>query len=82
MQISLKQPELERFIEEQVKAGIYPSADALIEAAVADFQAASEEPLNAHVLAAINEGVGQAKREEGIDLEAFREQISRRGPRS
>jgi Arc/MetJ-type ribon-helix-helix transcriptional regulator len=82
MQISLNQPELERFVEEQVKAGKFPSADALIAAAVADFQAAGDEALDDATLAAIEEGAAQAARGEGVDLEMFRARAAEWTPRT
>ena len=71
MQITLKQPELERFVEEQVKAsGGYPSADAVVEAALMSMRESIE--LDDETIAAINEGSEQAERGEGMDLDEFR----------
>ncbi len=68
VQITLK-PEVEQFVEEQVKAGHYPSADALVEAAVIYMR---DSGLDEETIAAINEGSEQAERGEGMSLEECR----------
>ena len=78
MQISLKQPELERFVTEQVNAGHYPSPEAVIEAAVADLRDNTSIDLDAETVAVINEAEGQADQGEGMDLDAFRAHMNKR----
>jgi putative addiction module CopG family antidote len=69
VQIKLK-PELEQFVEEQVKAGHYPSVDAMVEAALLDMRDAYE--LDDETIAAINEAEEQADRGEVMTLEECR----------
>ena len=77
MHLSLR-PEIQRFIEEQVMAGRFPSPEALVEAAVADMQYTDESDLDDATIAAINEAEGQGDRGEGIDLDTFRERMQKR----
>jgi Arc/MetJ-type ribon-helix-helix transcriptional regulator len=46
MQISLEKPELERFVREQVRAGHYPSVEAVVEAAIAELRDVQAEALD------------------------------------
>lgn len=78
MQISLKRPDLERFIDEQVKTGRYPSPEAVVEAAIADFRDNSGAELDDDTIAAINEAEEQADRREGMELDAFRDHMNKR----
>ena len=78
MQVVLKQPDLERFIAEQVEAGYYPSAEAVIEAAVADLRDHTDSALDDETVAAIREGEEQANRGEGMELDAFRVHMNKR----
>jgi putative addiction module CopG family antidote len=74
MRITLK-PELERFIEERVKAGAYPSADAVVEAAIIYMR---DSELDDETIAAINEGSEQARRGEGTTLDEVRAHMKKR----
>ena len=76
MNVSLR-PETERFIEQQVREGHFRSPEELIEAALADLRVAGDS-LDAAAVSAINEAEEQADRGEGVALEEFRRQISRR----
>jgi Arc/MetJ-type ribon-helix-helix transcriptional regulator len=78
MQISLKRPDLERFIDEQVKTGRYPSPEAVVEAAIADFRDNPGAELDDDTIAAINEAEEQADRGEGMELDAFRDHMNKR----
>ncbi len=69
MELVLRQ-ELELFVDEQVRAGCFPTREAVIEAALDEFRASMG--LDEVAVAAINEGLEQADRGEGIDLETFR----------
>ena len=71
MKLNLK-PETVKFVDEQVKAGRFSSPEALVEAVLADYRAASETELDAATVAAIHEGLDQADRGEGTDLDTFR----------
>jgi len=71
-------PEFQKFIDEQVQAGLYPSPEAVIETALADMQHAADP--DDETIAAINEAKAQADRGEGIDFDTFRAEIlSRHG---
>ncbi len=76
MQIRLTNQELEEFIEDQVKAGNYPSAEVMVEAAINDLRESAE--LDDETVAAINEAEEQGDRGEGMDLDAFRAHMKRR----
>jgi len=77
MKLSLA-PETQRFIDEQVRSGRYPTAEALVEAAVADFRDNYDAPVDDATTAAINEAEDQADRGEGTDLETFRAKMNER----
>ena len=74
MDLSLK-PETADYIAEEIKAGRFASPEELIEAALAEFRSLAESPLDAQTIAAINEGLDQANRGEGIELNDFRRQF-------
>ena len=78
MQITLKKPELQQFVEDQVKAGNYPSPEAVVEAAIADLRDNAE--LDDETVVAINEAEDQADRGEGMDLDSFRAHMEKRMP--
>lgn len=65
-------PELERFVAEQVEAGHYQSAQELIIAALLDMRDVVEDELDDQTVAAINKGLEQAERGEGIDFDEYR----------
>jgi antitoxin ParD1/3/4 len=77
MNLSLR-PEIQRFIDEQVKTGRYPTPEAVVEAAVADMRDIGDEELDDATIAAINEGEAQADRGEGVDLDTFRARMNQR----
>lgn len=64
-----------RFIEEQVKAGNYPSARAVVEAALADLRCHQVEELDEETLAAIRKGDAEGERGEGVELSEFRREM-------
>jgi Arc/MetJ-type ribon-helix-helix transcriptional regulator len=68
MQVELSNPELERFIDEQVKAGHFPTREAAIEAAVENMMLDAEAfvDLDPATQAAIERAEAQAQRGEGI----------------
>jgi Arc/MetJ-type ribon-helix-helix transcriptional regulator len=78
MQIALNKPDLEQFIEDEVKAGHYPSPEAVVEAAIADLRDGAAGQLDEQTIAAINEAEDQADRGEGMELDAFRTHMRRR----
>ena len=69
MQVQLK-PELRKFIEDQVTAGHFASADEVVEAALARLMLdPAPNDLDAETLAAIEEADAQFDRGEGIPLD-------------
>lgn len=78
MQVQLTRPELEKFIDEQVNAGRFPTREAVVEAAVEsmmfDVEAAE---LDDETAAAINRAEEQIKRGEGIDFKLFATEMRR-----
>jgi Arc/MetJ-type ribon-helix-helix transcriptional regulator len=76
MNLTLR-PEVERMIVDQVKSGRFPSAEAMVEAAVTTL-AQMDDELDDETIAAINEAEAQADRGEGTDLDTFRAEISNR----
>lgn len=72
-------PELEQFIDEQVKAGHYATPEAVVEAAFAGLvDGRMDEQLDAEDIAAIAESDAEFERGEGIDLEDLRAEFSKR----
>ena len=73
-------PELARFIDEQVKAGHYPTAEAVVEAALADMVTGQPpaDALDEEDWAAIAEADAEFDRGEGMSREAFRAELARR----
>jgi Arc/MetJ-type ribon-helix-helix transcriptional regulator len=78
MVLSLRR-EVQQFIDEQVRAGRFPTPEAVVEAAIAEFSDTTAEfQLTAADIAAINKAEAQADRGEGTDLDEFRVQIGKR----
>lgn len=74
MQVVLKNPELEKFIRDHLKAGHFPSPEAAIEAAIEQMMLDQQswDDLDPETRAAIERGEAQAERGEGMPLdEAF-----------
>lgn len=70
MELRLKNPELERFVEKQVEAGAFPSVDALLEEAVARLKHDEESPqLSEEDWAAIAEADAEFERGECMDFD-------------
>ncbi|HSI33644.1 MAG: type II toxin-antitoxin system ParD family antitoxin [Phycisphaerae bacterium] len=63
-------PETQRFVDEQLKAGAFPSVEAVVEAALEQMRESAE--LEDATIAAINEGDAQADRGECVDYETAR----------
>ena len=71
MQLQIKQA-LEKFIDEQVRAGRFPTRDAAIEAAIEQMMLDREaSDLDDETAAAINRAEEQIDRGEGIKFEKF-----------
>jgi Arc/MetJ-type ribon-helix-helix transcriptional regulator len=71
-------PEIQRYIDEQVKVGRFPTPEALVEAAITGLQETNNQELDEKTVAVINEAEEQADRGEGTDLSVFRAQINKR----
>jgi len=72
MQVQLRKPELEKFIDEQVQAGYFPTPEAAIEAAVAQMMVdQGTDGLTDEDMAAIAESDAQIDRGECIDFDIF-----------
>ncbi len=78
MQIALGKPEIEQFISEQVSAGNYPSAEAVVEAAIAELRHSQSIVLDDETVDAINEAEAEGDRGEGMELSDYREQFRNR----
>jgi Arc/MetJ-type ribon-helix-helix transcriptional regulator len=72
-------PDIQQFIDEQVALGSFPTAESVIEAAIADMRDDFQADLDDATIAALNEAEEQADRGEGEDLDAFRARMRRRG---
>jgi Arc/MetJ-type ribon-helix-helix transcriptional regulator len=70
--------DIRRFIEERVRAGQFPTPEAVIEAAIADMRDVEESKLDDQTVTAINEAEAQADRGKGTDLDTFRAEMDRR----
>jgi Arc/MetJ-type ribon-helix-helix transcriptional regulator len=77
MQLTLP-PAIARYVTDCVEAGQYPSAEAMVIAAILDMREVTEDELDDETIDAINEGLDQAERGEGIDFETFRAQWNER----
>jgi putative addiction module CopG family antidote len=67
--------ETEQLIEERLKNGRFPSADAVVRAALETLQQVESDELDDESLAAIEEGLAEANRGEGSPWEQVREQL-------
>lgn len=77
MVVQLKKPELQRFIDEQVKAGRYSSPDAAIEAAVQQMML-EQEGLDDQTLAAINRADEQYDQGQYVEWRDVRDELRKR----
>jgi putative addiction module CopG family antidote len=81
MQVQLTKPELQKFIDEQVRAGRYSSAQAVVEAAVEQMMLDGEAyELDDRTAEAINRGEEQIDRGEGIDFHQFAAELRKKFP--
>src|SRR4051812_23045608 len=79
MQIVLK-PEIQRFVEDQVRVGHYPSADAVIEDAMSRLMADhGDGEIDDETFAALQESEDQIRRGEVFTIDEVREHFRRRG---
>ncbi len=68
MQVQLKKPELEKFIDEQVKAGHFPNPEAAVEAAVQQMMLDQMHELDDETVDAINRAEKQIDGGQGVDF--------------
>jgi len=68
-------PDIQRFIDEQVKSGKFPSPESVIEAAVGDMRDDLQIELDDDAIDAINQAEAQLDRGEGEELDSFRERM-------
>jgi Arc/MetJ-type ribon-helix-helix transcriptional regulator len=71
MQVQLKKPELEKFIDEQVKAGHFPTPEAAVEAAVQQMMLEQMRGLDNETIDAINRAEEQIDGGQGVDFKKF-----------
>ncbi len=74
MQLQLTKPELAKFIDEKVKAGEFPTAEAVVESALLRMME-SEECLSAEDIRAIRLSDQQIDRGEFVEFDEFAAQM-------
>jgi antitoxin ParD1/3/4 len=77
MDVTLK-PEARAFVEDQIRAGRYGSAEDVVAEAVSRMMADSDVDLDEETAAAINRAEAQLDRGEGIDFDRFAAEMRRR----
>jgi Arc/MetJ-type ribon-helix-helix transcriptional regulator len=77
MQLQVTKPELEQFITQKVKAGDFPSPEAVVEDALARMME-DDQTLTDEDIAAIDRAAEQFQRGEGIDFAEFAAQTRKR----
>ena len=75
-------PGIARIIDDKVKTGRFPSREAVVVAAIPEMQEVDISQLDDATIAAIKEGIAQADRGEGVDLDTFRAQMKQRFSRT
>jgi Arc/MetJ-type ribon-helix-helix transcriptional regulator len=75
MDVRFNKPELQQFVDDQVKSGHFASPEAVVEAAVELMRFSSEYELDQDDLAAIEEGDAQLERGEGRPWEELRAEL-------
>jgi len=79
MNVELTKPEVQRFIQDEVDAGHYPTAEAAVEAAVQHMMSANEwTRLTPGDVAAIAESDAQFERGESVDFDVFAADMPKR----
>ncbi len=72
-------PETERLIDEQVRAGRFPTAEAVVDAAVAELSIGTEGGLlDDDDVAALNAAEAEGDRGDVTDLDTFRAEVRQR----
>ena len=78
MHVQLKKPELEQFIDQQVKAGHFPSPEAAVAAAVEQMMLDQESQWDEQTIAAIDRAEEQIARAEYRDWEQVKAELRTR----
>jgi Arc/MetJ-type ribon-helix-helix transcriptional regulator len=71
MHVQLKKPELEKFIDDQVKAGHFATPEAAVEAAVQQMMVEQMRELDDETIDAINRAEDQIDDGQGVDFKQF-----------
>lgn len=77
MNVQLTKPELERYVDEQVRIGNFSSPEAVVEDALLR-RIAEEVPLTAQDWAAIERADAQARRGQTIDFSDFAAEVRKK----
>jgi putative addiction module CopG family antidote len=75
MDIRIEQPDIERYIDEQVKAGNFSSAEAVVRDAMARMMEEEHDALTTEDWEAIQESRRQLDRGEGIEFSEVQKQM-------
>jgi Arc/MetJ-type ribon-helix-helix transcriptional regulator len=78
MQVHLTKPELARFVDAKVKAGEFPSAQAVVEDALVRMMEEEQETLTEDDLRAIQLADEAMDRGEHVDFEAFADEMRKK----
>ena len=78
MTLTSLSPEARQYIDEQIKAGRFPTAEAVLEDAINRVRCDNDDDLDDQTVAAINEAESQADRGEGMDFEAFKAHFNKK----
>ena len=70
-------PEIERFIQEQIQAGNFPNAEAVIEAAIAEYRQLATPELDEATLDAVDEAEAEFERGESKDWKTVSAELRR-----
>jgi Arc/MetJ-type ribon-helix-helix transcriptional regulator len=71
MTVEFSEPEVERFVDQQVRSGVFPSADALVQEAVRRMMNDSDDALSDEDWEAIERADAQIERGEFVDFQTF-----------
>lgn len=77
MTVKFSNPEVERFVAEQVQSGRFPSADAVLEEAVGRMMQEPPEALSDEDRTAIDEADADVERGEYVEFDTFAAEIRR-----
>lgn len=78
MQVQLTKPELAKFVDDKVRAGEFPSAQAVVEDALARMMEEEAETLTDEDLRAIRTADEEMDRGQYVDYKAFAEEMRKK----